>query len=791
MRQPLFLFRRSAAFFLLVAGLCGAVTTPLFASRVYSADQMKRKLRDVPQSVSIQVPLLNGDPSTLELERFEVWAPDGKIVIHEEGGVVRELPPPARFYYKGHVAGHDDSSVFISMDANDRSDIEGIVLIGEKKLRFARGIRKSGRIDPSVERGNDPILITENDAVDELLDPAANWTCKVEGRGISRNPFSLTPKSESLNPKPDAGSVAGATYGLRIAVETDFELYTGLGSTSPNVTTYITTLVGSASTVYQRDVGTTLTLGNLSIYATASDPYSAATASAGLSELAIVWHNTPALFNSPRSAVVMVSGKITNSGVAWLGGPTGPLCTPAANDSPCGPTGAGCNDPSTANSYFGAYAWCGSAGSVTTTVPDPNATVNGTQYALPNNNNFWMLLEFNHELGHVVGAEHTQCTALTQAEKTLYSTTRSYVDECYNADGAGCFSGNPNYIGACPSGGPYCPAPVELGTLMSYCHNVISGGFRQSRFTFGKSGEPSFKMLGIFTTAIDGVTPSGTITAGSNITCSAGKTASVPTCGGCTYSWQITGGTITSATNIAAITFTPSAPTTTVTSTVTTASGCSITTFKAITTQCLPLAPPTNVVASATNATTVLLTWTAAAGASSYTIYRSADNITFNPVCGNPTPSCPTSSPFSDTNGTVANTAYMYKIKSVDSGANLSASFSNADLATTVIFTDSTLTPLSTKVKAVHFTELRTAINAVCALAANPSPCTTAFTDTTLTATSTKVKAVHLNELRAKLNAARSPLGLTALTYTDSPTVTALTTRIKAAHVTELRNGVQ
>jgi hypothetical protein len=48
---------------------------------------------------------------------------------------------------------------------------------------------------------------------------------------------------------------------------------------------------------------------------------------------------------------------------------------------------------------------------------------------------------------------------------------------------------------------------------------------------------------------------------------------------------------------------------------------------------------------------------------------------------------------------------------------------------------------------------------------------------------------VHIQELRNALHAARTSLGLSALTYTD-PAVAA-GTRIKAAHLQELCNGLK
>src|SRR5439155_18518087 len=94
-----------------------------------------------------------------------------------------------------------------------------------------------------------------------------------------------------------------------------------------------------------------------------------------------------------------------------------------------------------------------------------------------------------------------------------------------------------------------------------------------------------------------------------------------------------------------------------------------------------PPAAPTNLVATATSSTSVGLTWTASAGASNYVIARSsATNFaSFTDIA---TVVAVTST--SDSTAT-ANSAYLYKIRA--SNGSLSG-YSNADLATTVIFTD-------------------------------------------------------------------------------------------------------
>jgi len=103
----------------------------------------------------------------------------------------------------------------------------------------------------------------------------------------------------------------------------------------------------------------------------------------------------------------------------------------------------------------------------------------------------------------------------------------------------------------------------------------------------------------------------------------------------------------------------------------------------------------------------------------------------------------------------------------------------------TTTFTDNPLVARTTVVKAVHITELRTAVNAA---RTRNGLAATAWTDPTLTPGTTVIKAVHITELRAALNAVYTKLGRTLPSYTD-PTLTAGTTS-KAAHVQELRNAV-
>ena len=88
---------------------------------------------------------------------------------------------------------------------------------------------------------------------------------------------------------------------------------------------------------------------------------------------------------------------------------------------------------------------------------------------------------------------------------------------------------------------------------------------------------------------------------------------------------------------------------------------------------------------------------------------------------------------------------------------------SGPDLATTISFTNDPIVAGSTPIKAVHLTELRTAVNAVRA-AAGQAPASFANP----VAPGSPIRAIDVTELRANLDGARATLGLPVLPYTDA-----------------------
>jgi hypothetical protein len=102
------------------------------------------------------------------------------------------------------------------------------------------------------------------------------------------------------------------------------------------------------------------------------------------------------------------------------------------------------------------------------------------------------------------------------------------------------------------------------------------------------------------------------------------------------------------------------------------------------------------------------------------------------------------------------------------------------------VFTDPTLTPLTSIVRAVHFTELRSAIDT---LRARQGLTAFGWSDPSLATGATTIKQTHVAELRSAVSAVYAARGLSAPAWTD-PTITPAATGVRAVHITELRAAV-
>ncbi|MDT5293911.1 MAG: manganese oxidase, partial [Acidobacteriota bacterium] len=188
------------------------------------------------------------------------------------------------------------------------------------------------------------------------------------------------------------------------------------------------------------------------------------------------------------------------------------------------------------------------------------------------------------------------------------------------------------------------------------------------------------------------------------------------------------------------------------------------------------VAAPASLAVTSTSNAQISVNWAASAGAARYQVERASSSAGPYTVVGTPT-----TNSFAD-GAVVAGTTYIYRVRALDSGGNLSPS-SNIVVATAVTYTDAALTPGVTPLKAVHMTELRQTVNSVRRAAALPDA---AWTDANLVGAT--VRGVHVQEMRDSLNQALAALHASVPAYTDPTLATgAAGTPIKAVHIEELR----
>lgn len=180
--------------------------------------------------------------------------------------------------------------------------------------------------------------------------------------------------------------------------------------------------------------------------------------------------------------------------------------------------------------------------------------------------------------------------------------------------------------------------------------------------------------------------------------------------------------------------------------------------------------PPANFVAHAGTGS-VLLSWSVVGGASGYEIARAAAGggfVTIATIAG---------TVYQDTTVS-SNAGYIYKVRAVG------GPYCAPDLVVVFTATDDPLQP-GTRVKAVHLTELRTAIQAA-RTTAGIGPATYSRS----VAPGTIVNASDVMEMRHAINAARTAAGAHNLAFTDA-VLSSRSSLIKSVHIIDLRGALR
>jgi hypothetical protein len=428
---------------LLAARAAAAPRQPPVASErlasVAAATQVGQRLR----VEAVEVPSTS-ETLSFDLERFAVFAPDAEVVVHGDAGE-RRAPLPATSYFRGAIEGEPGSRVFLAVLPSGR--VQGIVTRpGDDHFLIdsaASGAAKDAHGRLRAER-----------AYSALLADDEPWTCDSGALTPPSSPldgFDLPAQGASAQvweAEPQGLSPATAalvSYTARVAIETDHEFFQLFGNAAA-ATNYIGNLIGYASTIYEREISTSLVVQSVSLWSTSGDPWGQSTTTCGLMEFGRYWNKNRA--GTSRTVAHFLSGKRLGGGIAWLSA----LCRGGFSANI-----ANCPGIPTDAPWGGGYGF--------------TASISGA-FDINNPRVIWDIVAVAHEIGHNFNSPHTHCY-------NGIGGSSSPVDQCRSGESASCYNGTQSLPG---------PAGAGSGTIMSYCH-LVRGTFSDISLSFG-TGHP-------------------------------------------------------------------------------------------------------------------------------------------------------------------------------------------------------------------------------------------------------------------------------------------------------------
>ena len=392
------------------------------------------------------VAVSDAEPAALVLERFEVFAKGATVTLHGVGGD-RVVPAPANAYFRGVIDGKPESRAFLAVLADGSTqgileDADANYLIG------AEGAAAKSLGGPLTMQRVDPVLLksARNSGFRCANDQLQPSNIHALPKGLDFTPVTpTTPTTGTTDASGLPAVTASATYGVKVAIETDVEFLQLFNNNTTTATNYIGNIIGYASTIYTAEINTGLAVQSVSLWTGGTDPWTQSDTQCGLMEFGKYWNVNKT--GVPRTIAHFMSGKANGGGIAWVG----VLCGGAFN------TGAASICPALgaeSTPWGGAYGYTGNLQGMFN-INSPTVV--------------WDIDAVAHEIGHNFNSPHSHCYA-------NIGGNQSPIDQCYSGE-QGCYSGTTSLPG--PSGG-------ASGTIMSYCH-LLSPGMSNIKLTFGNT----------------------------------------------------------------------------------------------------------------------------------------------------------------------------------------------------------------------------------------------------------------------------------------------------------------
>lgn len=390
-------------------------SAPLGAASVPSSHEVVVADARAPGEVSLR----------LVATPLSVFAPDARLVLKTGAGDEQPLPRP-------------DRKVFALRGANGERGL----------LREVRDDAVSGwlqtrdgfqRLDGYARRPLHSRAMALDEQGDEVSFECAHSDLDAPEEATLRETMAqLVPPLRT----PASANGGATSFRARLAIETDNEFLSKF-SDATEATDYVQALIGFISVIYEDEIDTLLEVGFLRLWE-APDPFAQTSTKCLLYEAGRYWNQNEAA--TARTAMHLLSGKASNSGLAWVG----VLCNGGFSHNHEG-TCPGLTP--NADAYGGAYG-------ITSGI---DGDFNGSSGIL------WDVIGTAHEIGHNFNSPHAHCYG-------GLGGNAAPIDQCNGGEaGSGCHAGLSSLPG---------PQGQGSGTIMSYCH-LLGGGLSNISLNFG------------------------------------------------------------------------------------------------------------------------------------------------------------------------------------------------------------------------------------------------------------------------------------------------------------------
>lgn len=280
------------------------------AEVVTFGESLAPALLQVPLDGEVQIeewPVAPGERAAVVLTRFDVYAPDAKI-LHVARGGVTEVPRSRLAFFRGRAAGDPDLRVFVAVDPA-RSTFSGFTASPEglQEIRPLRDVQPKALASEHLVGTADPLATgtgTDN-----------SWSCGQTGAPLDFQEHA----AEASTTEPIFAEAITSLHTATVAVDTDNEFVNNkFGGNTTTATNYIASLFASMSVIYERDLLVRLLQGTTYLRS-APDPYSSTGSTYDkMMEYQNYWIANYASVSRATVAMLSARGGSGAAGIAWI-----------------------------------------------------------------------------------------------------------------------------------------------------------------------------------------------------------------------------------------------------------------------------------------------------------------------------------------------------------------------------------------------------------------------------------------------------------------------------------------